>query len=168
MIVSIIGRFLCDSLINLHFHFMTDYINFPSYFLAYISSVSDTHNQENKKKEKSFSNNLQYSSKANLQIQLKKWPLHLFVDFILFSFLCLGWPCITALPFCPFSWLSFSRGCWWGDEPCGAEYHISPSTCCSVFHLTTVVRMQVSDLGIKQMSQICSNPGSDALLPTFI
>lgn len=123
MIISIIGRFSCDSLINLHFHFMTDYINFPSYFLAYIFSVSDTHNQENKKKEKSFSDNLQYSSKANLQIQLRKWPLHLFVDFILFSFLCLGWPCITALPFCPFFlalvllWLLVRRWALWRRIP---------------------------------------------------
>lgn len=63
--------------------------------------------------------------------------------------------------------LSFSCGCWWGDEPCGAGYCTSPSTYSLVFHLTTVVGMQVSDLGSEQASQICSNPISDALQSSF-
>lgn len=113
--------------------------------------------------------NLQHNSKVNLQIHLKKWPLHLFVDFILFSFLCLDWPCICALPACHFWGRLSSSSVVAGEEneSCGEGYCVSPSTCCSVFHLKTVVRMQVSDLGSEWVSQICSNPRSDALQSSF-
>lgn len=63
--------------------------------------------------------------------------------------------------------LYFCCGCWWGDEPCGAGYSISPSTCSLASHSTTVVGMQVSDRGSEQASQICSNPRSDAFQSSF-
>lgn len=61
--------------------------------------------------------------------------------------------------------LYFFCGCWWGDEPCGAGYCTSPSTCSLDFHLTNVVVKK--DLGSEQESQICSNPVSDAFQSSF-
>lgn len=174
VILNIIGWFSCDSLLNLHFHFVTNCIQFCLTFLhTFLQSLA--HITKKKITQKSFSVSLKFTFKTNLQINLK-WPLPLLVDFILSpvsrpkQLPCnfIVFPYSLLFPYflilCPYS--HFSCGCWWG-EPCGAGYCTSPSTCSLILGLTTAVGMQVSDLGSEQESQISSTPISDALQSSF-